>query len=477
MRLQRTRQNSQKRDIVLVATRAGKLVVEAQFDLHISQVPRPEPKRPAPSENDRATWLAPAPGIPLEAPVVATVLDKLTRDKPETDALVTRLFEHASGHIRITPAGNDDGGEALEQRKASALGATRAMVALLRAAHLPARVVTGLDVSASEGKQPHYWAEVYTDNRWRPLDVAAGHRDDLPPTRVPLRKGSELVVETENAQVTKIHWRILPDKPPKGLLTSDTPHVLDVLDLSRLLPGTRTALGLLLLLPLGGLSTEILRHLGGIRTYGTFSPTLLALAAVFVEWHTAVVTFTLVTILAVAGRAMLPDLKLTRIPRLSIVFTLVSLVMALVVSLLIHLDPAVDSTVVLLPIVILTMLVDRFYAVADESGLRVALIRLVWTVVAAVLSLAVLLQAHWGEWLLAFPEVHAITVAVIILLGRYRGRRLAELRWLNWLREPAVKRSVQRNGRVDRKTGQSGSNSQVLPASTGSPVLDDSGRQ
>lgn len=32
-----------------------------------------------------------------------------------------------------------------------------------------------------------------------------------------------------------------------------------------------------------------------------------------------------------------------------------------------------------------------------------------------------------GQWLLAYPELHVVTVAAFILMGRYRGYQLAEL--------------------------------------------------
>lgn len=446
MRQLRTKAERRNRDIMLVANRAGILRLQARFDIHVSQVARPPPVRQTPAESNRAAWLAPEEGIPSDAPAVIRLLESLTEDKPEAGALIDRLFDQIGELIRISSDGSDDGGNALQRRQGTALGATRALVSLLRAAHLPARVVTGLNLSAA-ADQPRYWCEVYLQGGWHPLDVALGYQGELPPTHVPLRKGSDLVLETENATTMLTSWDVQQTETPRGLLAGDTPRLSDVFDLSRLSPTTREVLALLLLLPLGALATQMLRQLVGIRTYGTFTPTLLALAAVFVDWQTAATVFGLVTLLGIAGRALLPGLALTREPRLSIVFTLVAIAMALTVSLLVHFDPLLDSAVVLLPIVILTTLVDRIYAVADDYGPRVALLRLGWTIAAALISLGILLQAHWGETLLAFPESHAVTIAAIILLGRYRGRHLADLRWLAWLKEPpAAKSARQRSG-------------------------------
>jgi hypothetical protein len=136
------------------------------------------------------------------------------------------------------------------------------------------------------------------------------------------------------------------------------------------------------------------------------------------------------------------------------VFTLVAMSMSIVVSGISYFDPGVDNTVTLLPLVILTMLVDRIYTVYDERGLHTAVVRLAWTVIAAIAALFVLLQAHWGAWLVAYPEAHAITLAIVIIIGLYNGPRLKQLTAFKWLQEPDRKLR-------DRKTdppqsGQSG---------------------
>ena len=47
-------------------------------------------------------------------------------------------------------------------------------------------------------------------------------------------------------------------------------------------------LKVILLLPLGALVTAIVRTIIGTRTFGTFTPTLLALAFVYNDWRTGV---------------------------------------------------------------------------------------------------------------------------------------------------------------------------------------------
>jgi hypothetical protein len=182
-----------------------------------------------------------------------------------------------------------------------------------------------------------------------------------------------------------------------------------------------------------------MRQIGGIRTYGTFTPTLIALAIVHVDWSTALIAFVFVATIGISIRAYLGGLNLQRTALLSIVFTLVAISMSLVISGFMYFDPGSDSIAILLPVVILTMLVDRIYTIADQRGLRTAMIRLVWTVVSALVSLIILLQANWSFWLVAYPELHAITLACIIIFGQYRGRRLSQFPALSWLHEPELK--------------------------------------
>jgi hypothetical protein len=439
---------------VLSAPRQGYYTVETTFNIHVSDVAFVEPKRAGPSEQDRSQFLTSSSGISVATPNTVKIVNEISRHSPEPDILIEALFNYVSSHIRIDDNAGSDSEIAFDISWATMLGSTRALVALLRSALLPARVVTGVNLDAGSTQQPFYWAEVYDGQKWIPLDPAHGYLRELPPFYIPLRKGDSELVKTNDANVSDIEWKITALPPQKDLIAADSRKLTDILDLDRLSPSSREILAVLLLLPLGALATVILRQLSGIRTYGTFTPTLLALAMTHVDTKMAMIVFTLVTTIGVAIRAAMPNLNLQRAPRLAIVFTLVAMSMAIVVSGIKYYDPRVESAVVLLPTVILTMLVDRIYTVYDESGIRITLVRLFWTAVSALASLVILLQSHWGAWLVSYPEVHAITLAVIILVGLYDGPKLKDLPALHWLREPTRSRRDRKSD--ERQSPQSG---------------------
>jgi hypothetical protein len=82
---------------------------------------------------------------------------------------------------------------------------------------------------------------------------------------------------------------------------------------------------------------------------------------------------------------------------------------------------------VLLPMVILTMTVERFFLASEEDGVRFALQLLAGTLVVAFCCYMVLKWKTVGHLLLVYPELHLFTIAVLIVLGRYSGYRLTEL--------------------------------------------------
>jgi hypothetical protein len=436
LRQRRTKEDKKDRDIVLTAPQAGRYTINSTFNIYVSHLTLSEPRKSGLSEHNRASWLSSSNGIEINTPTTNAIVDQITQDPPETEQLTELLFNFVSNNIRIDPTASSDSESALNRKRSSALGSTRALVALLRTAHLPARIVTGVDLQ-TPSQHIRYWAEVYDGVKWLPLDPASGYINELPIFYIPMRKGDDQLIKSENADIASSGWEIHALPTYEGFLTRDTRKLTDILDLTRLNLPSREILSILLLLPLGVLSTELLRQFAGIRTYGTFTPTLLALALTRVDWTTATIVFLLVTVISVAIRASMPDLGLQRTPRLAIVFTLVAMSMTIVVSGISYFDPAADNTVTLLPLIVLTMLVDRIYTVYDERGLHSAIVRAFWTVFAATVSLFVLLQEHWGTWLVSNPEVHAITLAVIIIIGLYKGPRLKDVPSLRWLREPS----------------------------------------
>jgi len=216
-------------------------------------------------------------------------------------------------------------------------------------------------------------------------------------------------------------------RSPNGLRDLQKRRLADILDLTRLSIGLRHSLAILLLLPLGALLTCAFRSLVGLQTFGTFTPSLLALSFVYSDWRNSALL--LVTVLAVGfmSRSGLEKLKLLMVPRLSTILTLVVLCMVFGASALAHWGREMSDGTALVPLVVLTMLIERFHVSEQEDGIGFALTLLCQTLLVAACCYALLSSEALGRLLLTYPELHCVTLGALIWVGRYAGYRVTEL--------------------------------------------------
>ena len=186
-------------------------------------------------------------------------------------------------------------------------------------------------------------------------------------------------------------------------------------------------LSLILLLPLGALIACVFRNVIGLKTSGTFAPMLLALSFVFADWRTGVTILAAVVVLGLGTRNLLDRLRLLMMPRLSVMLTLVVCCIVLGVSLLDYVRWTPGPDAVLLPMVILTMLVERFYVTTQEDGPRVAVQHLAGSLLVGTACYLVFCWDAVGRLFFTYPEMHLFVVAVLIAVGRYTGYQLLEM--------------------------------------------------
>lgn len=415
-------------DLVLTAPGAGPQKCTAQFRLHLSE----EGQWPADRVEGRLTakqrdkYLQEEKTIQVSDGVVTATLESIGQGLTSKDDLLEELFRYCS--MSILPGAPQDAKAALTRSAASPLGHARAMVALCRAGKIPARLVTGFELKAAANARPHTWVEVLEGNRWEPYDPVYGFQREMPGRFVPVRRDGVALVRggPDVADITA-KYSIARIPPPPGIFDVSPRSPLQILDLTRLPAKLHKPLEIILLLPLGALVTAMFRTVIGLRTFGTFSPTLLALAFVFNNWQTGLVVFFSVVIIGLVSRTFLDRLKLLMVPRLGVILTLVVLAIVFGIAVQHYFAWVSTGQMVLLPMVILTMLVERFYVTTEEDSMRFALQLLAGTLV---LGFIVYLLLNWerlGHMLLIYPELHLFTIAALVLLGRYTGYRLTEL--------------------------------------------------
>jgi hypothetical protein len=80
----------------------------------------------------------------------------------------------------------------------------------------------------------------------------------------------------------------------------------------------------------------------------------------------------------------------------------------------------------LLPFVILTMIIERFFIVIEESGVTEGLRMALGSAAVSMIAYAIISWETLQLTFFVFPELLAAVAALQILLGRYTGYRLSE---------------------------------------------------
>ena len=428
------------RRIAFVASRDGGLAIDAVFSILALAVPKlgtEASMRPLEDEQ-RELFLRDHPTLQIDHPEVTSLVAELSSAVEEDGLLADAIFDKVRALKDRTAESLLDVPDILSGMRANSLERAYAMVALCRAARIPARLVKGFVLRESAKASLHFWAEVHQNGRWTPYDPVFGYRHALPSNYLPFVKGLGDLVHVSGTASYAVEYAIVNTDALLELAATTREDWREVFDLTRLSLDTRIVLAALMLLPFGALLTAVFNEVVGIRTYGVFTPTLLALALVYVPWQSAAMVLCVVLVLGVIGRAAIPG-ELPRVPRLSVILTLVAFGIAASASLMDQFEIGFGGQLVLLPIVILASLVDRFYTVLDEKGLHTALYRLGWTLFLAIACMPIVQFESLGHVMVAYPELHLVTVAAMLGLSLYRGRRLSQLpgfAWLNWPEKP-----------------------------------------
>ena len=91
----------------------------------------------------------------------------------------------------------------------------------------------------------------------------------------------------------------------------------------------------------------------------------------------------------------------------------------------------------LLPFVILTMMIERFFVIVEEAGIREGLENAVGSAAVAAITHLIIHIETLQLTFFVYPELLLVLAAIQILLGRYTGYRLSEIvRFRNLTRGP-----------------------------------------
>lgn len=180
---------------------------------------------------------------------------------------------------------------------------------------------------------------------------------------------------------------------------------------------------LLLALPVGAVIVVFVRSVLGWKTFGLFTPMLLALAYLQAGPIAGPVISTTAILIGMMAAPLLKQLNLSRVAFLG---TLIAIVVSALGAMALEFDqPALGSA---FPVVVTALIVERWWNTWEADGPKKALRMTICTLAVAV-AIQLLVAAPVMVTLVATRPlaVPVASVILMILLGRYHGLRLSEL--------------------------------------------------
>lgn len=355
-------------------------------------------------------------------------------------ALIAEIKQHsadvpsfAAALVKRLNENRQQGDEAvLLGKKPSKQKKAEVAVAVLAEDGISARIAHGVELSVIGRNAPFdLRLEVYDEGRWHSFDPVTASTE-VPEDFLVWWRGSVPLSTLEGGErlKTTVSVQRFEEEGLEAAVsgTELTQPLLMQFSLFSLPLEAQSVYRIILLIPIGAFLVVIMRNLIGFKAFGTFMPILVALAFREAELLWGLSFFVLIVGLGLVVRLYLDHLKLLLVPRLASVLTVVVLLMACISVLAHHLGLERGISVALFPMVIMTMTIERMSIVWDELGAAASIRQGLGTLLAAALIYAAITFEPLAHIVFVFPETILILLAVTLLLGRYSGYRLLELK-------------------------------------------------
>jgi len=407
--------------------------VTYSFRVQLLDARRPAPRRAEAArvpEEIQEEFAGPSSWFPASTEEIRALILGLSLPSPEDRAARARaLYSFVVHEITETPSASSDPLLIAASREATAFGKERMLVTLMRGAGFPARLVSGLELR--EGNPPvRHWVEIWQDGTWVPISASQGFFGELPPHHLALGRREAPVVESVGVRSVGYLFHSLPHRLTEqelGTLLMPTDPVLRRLSLYQLSSSMQSATRLLLLLPLGALVVTLMRNVAGLPSYGTFMPMLIALALRGTGLGVGLALVGSVLLFGVLGRVLMERLRLLLVPRLSVLLCIVVLTVIGFGLFGTAWEQRDFFAGIFFPIVILTMLIERFSLTVAEENVRAATLRAASSTAIALVVYPIFRSETLEHVLFGFPELVVTVMGVLVVIGGYTGYRISDL--------------------------------------------------
>lgn len=374
--------------------------------------------------------------IQSDEPAIVAAAQQIFADKSRAERF-TAVIDYVHQNIKSTHDNTAVSAvKCLKAGEGSSRSMSRLVCALLRSQGVPCQLVGGVRLEEEVRTHAFFWVEAWDGQRWITLCPTHNLVKRRPYDYLAIFRGDYSLVRFQDCDESDVLLSMERREPPvhvEAQVIKRSPNILDRLSLATLPADSQLLVKWLLLLPVGALMVACFRNLVGINTFGIFMPILLALAFRETNLGWGFFYLTILIGVGVVVRWGLNRLKLLMIPRLATVLTVIVVMMIGLVLIGNRYGVHSALSVGLFPMVIMTTTVERFFVIQSEDGTGPALKESLTTALVASCTYLLFRCVWLREVLFVYPELLLVVVSLLLLVGRYSGYRLMELRRFRWL--------------------------------------------
>lgn len=391
---------------------------------------------PGPPSDRSRSYLEATETIQVEDDEIGTLAQSLAPKGSSAAEALKRIYSYCAALPEKTPAVGQNGQPpedalgTLRAQSASHLGRSRLFTALARHRGFPTRVVRGLIIGNGNNLTETSWAETRLGGSWVPFCPASGLFARTGGRLIPFCRGDVPIVETDPPAQTRIRFEADRTFAVRGKLIEGTGKAgRNWLGIWGALEESGVSVDILcivLMLPFGAFVSVLLRNVLGLRTFGFFLPTLIAVAAMRAGLTWAIAGLLFVIGVVFLFRLVANPLRVLHYPRLAAALTTTVVAVMGLAAMGAMTGNLRLAHVTYLPVVVLTIATEQFSRIMDEEGSLEVVKVIGMTIVAIGLSYLVMSNYALQRIVLTFPEIFLMLIFLDIVIGCWTGMRLSE---------------------------------------------------
>jgi hypothetical protein len=328
------------------------------------------------------------------------------------------LAQQLINYMNLVPAGQNV--SLLRERYSN----PRLLELLLLTAQVPARSVDVLELEDGRRRQSlRAFVQIWDGNQWYLFNPSAGpvtENDNL----LMWNTQTPAVLEVIGGSNSRVSFSMISQsRSMLALADTGSSFSLDNLPIAE-----QGMFKLIMLLPVGALVVVFMRLIVGVRTAGTFMPVLIAMALLQTQLVPGVVSFISVVALGLMMRSYLSALNLLLVARIAVLVILVIGIISVISIVSYRLGLISGLTIMFFPMIILAWTIERMSIIWEEEGPKEVLIQGGGSLLVAILAFLLMDLELISHLAFNFPELHLCVLALVLLLGRYTGYRVLELK-------------------------------------------------